>query len=96
VCLWHSRVQLFREEVLSAPIHSPLSCHPKRSFNILYSCNLKVLGVDSNAFRSLMPGPREVVVLDPNSNECKDKLLVHLRYDWIGTKPRVAMCVDVR
>jgi hypothetical protein len=50
----------------------------------LYSCILKVFGIDSESSRSSMPGPREVTVIDPNENECKDGLPIHLWYDWIG------------
>jgi hypothetical protein len=35
-----------------------------------------VFGVDSESSRSPMPGPREVIVIDPNENECKDGLLL--------------------
>jgi hypothetical protein len=55
--------------------------------NKLYSCILKVFGVDSESSRSPMPGPHEVIVIDPNENECKDGFPVHLKYDWIGTNP---------
>jgi hypothetical protein len=34
-----------------------------------------------------MPGPREVIVIDPNENERKDGLTVHLKYDWTGANP---------
>jgi hypothetical protein len=46
-----------------------------------------VFGVDSDSSRSPTPGSHEVIVLDPNENECKDGLLVHLRYDWTGANP---------
>jgi hypothetical protein len=49
--------------------------------NKLYSCILKVFGVDSESSRSPMPGPHEVIVIDPNENECKDGFPVHLKYD---------------
>jgi hypothetical protein len=52
--------------------------------NRLYSCILKVSGVDSESSISLTLGPREVIVIDRNENECKDRLPVHLRYDWTG------------
>jgi hypothetical protein len=41
----------------------------------------KVFGVDSESSRSPMYGPREVIVIDPNENECKDGLPIHLMYD---------------
>ena len=47
-----------------------------------------MFGVDSESSRSPTPGPREVIVIDPNENECMDGLPVHLRYDWTGANPR--------
>jgi hypothetical protein len=65
--------------------------------NRLYSCILKVFGVDSESSRSLTPGPREDIVIDPNENECKDGLPVHLMYDWTGANPgrRYVCCCEV-
>jgi hypothetical protein len=65
--------------------------------NELYSCILKVFGVDSDSSRSPSPDPREVIVLDPYENECKDGLFVHLRYDSTGANPRrrYACCCEV-
>jgi hypothetical protein len=45
----------------------------------------KVFRVDSESSRSPTPGPREVIVIDPNENECKDGLPIHLKYDRTGT-----------
>jgi hypothetical protein len=47
-----------------------------------------VFGVDSESSRSATPLPREVIVIDPNENKCKDRLHVHLKYDWTGANPR--------
>jgi hypothetical protein len=47
-----------------------------------------VFGVDSESSRLSPPGPHEVTVIDPNENECKDGLPVHLKYDWTCTNPR--------
>ena len=65
--------------------------------NKLYSRILKVFGVDSESSRSPTLGPREVIVIDPNENECKDRLPVHLRYDWTGANPgrRYVCCCEV-
>jgi hypothetical protein len=65
--------------------------------NRLYSCILKVFGVDSDSSRSSMHCPREVIVLDPNENEWKDELPVHLRYDWTGAnaRRRYVCCCEV-
>jgi hypothetical protein len=46
-----------------------------------------VFGVDSESSRSPTPSPREVIVIDPSENECKDRFPVHLRYDWTGANP---------
>jgi hypothetical protein len=40
--------------------------------------------VDFKSSRSPAPGPCEVIIIDPNENECKDGLPVHVRYDWTG------------
>jgi hypothetical protein len=50
----------------------------------LYSCILKVFGVDHESSRSPTPGPHKVIIIDPNENECKNRLPIHLRYDWTG------------
>jgi hypothetical protein len=65
--------------------------------NRLYSCILKVFGVDSESSRSLTPGPHGVIVIAHNENECKDGLPVHLRYDWTGAnlERRYVCCCEV-
>jgi hypothetical protein len=55
--------------------------------NKLYSCILKVFGVDSDSSKSPTPSPHEVIVLDLYENECKHGLPVHVKYDWIGANP---------
>jgi hypothetical protein len=52
-----------------------------------YLCILKVFALDTESSRSPTPGPREVIVIDPKENGCKDELPIHLRYDWIGAYP---------
>jgi hypothetical protein len=55
-----------------------------------------VFGVDSESSRSPRPSPREVIVIDPNENECKDGLPVHLKYVWIGKSLGIDMYVVAR
>jgi hypothetical protein len=57
-----------------------------------------VFGEDSESSISPTPGPREVIVIGPNENKCKDRLSVHLRYDWTGANPgrRYVCCCKVK
>jgi hypothetical protein len=64
--------------------------------NILYSCILKVFGVDSESSRSPTPGPCEVIIKDPNENKCKDGLPIHLKYEWTGANPGLDMYAAAR